>query len=76
MGWMEFIHNYKQKGQGHMVSIVFLVKVENITEIELDRQSNDIMFCRLPEDVPKHTVKAHAVLLNKYLKGGRLKNDK
>ena len=76
IGWMEFINNFKQKGQGHMVSIAFLVKVESIDKLELDRQSNDIMFCKLPKDIPKHTVKEHAVLLDKYLKGGGLKNDK
>ena len=68
IGWMEFVHNYKQKGQGHMVSIAFLVKAKDIFELELDRQSNDIVFCKLPENVPNHTVKAYAVLLKRYLR--------
>lgn len=68
IGEMEFIHNYKQKGQGHMVSIGFLVETKNIKDIKLDKQGSDFMFCKLPKDIPKHTVKAHAVLLKEYLK--------
>ena len=71
IGWMEFIHNYKQKGQRHMVSIAFLVKAKDLTKLELDRQGGDVMFCKLVEDVPKHIVKEHAVLLKRYLKESR-----
>ena len=68
IGEMEFIHNYKQKGQRHMVSIAFLVKTDNIEDIKLDKQGSDFMFCKSPEDIPKHTVKEHSVLLKSYLK--------
>lgn len=64
---MEFIHNYKQKGQRHMVSIAYLVKVKDIKNLKLDRQGSKAMFCKLPESVPKHTVKEHAILLKGYL---------
>lgn len=68
IGWMEFINDYKQKGQKHMVSIAFLVRLKNsIKNLKLDRQGSDVMFCKLPEDIPKHIVKEHATLLRRYL---------
>ena len=67
IGEMEFIHNYKQKGQRHMISIAFLVKAKNIKDIKLDRQGNGFILCKSLEDIPKHTVKEHCVLLKKYL---------
>lgn len=66
IGWMEFIHNYKQKGQKHMVSIAFLVKVKDINKLKLNRQGSEVMFCKLSKDIPKHTVKEHIVLLKGY----------
>ena len=69
VGEMQFIHNYKQKGQGHIVSIAFIVKAKDLNNIKLDRQGSDIIFCKFQSDIPKHTVKEHAVLLKKILKG-------
>lgn len=68
IGEMEFIHNYKQKGQAHMVSITWLVNVKDLSKLKLDRQGSDIMYCKHPKDIPTHTVKEHAVLLKRYLK--------
>lgn len=69
VGEMEFVRNYKQKGQKHIVSIAFLVKAKNLNDIKLDRQGSDIMFCKSQLDIPKRIVKEHAVLLKKILKG-------
>ncbi len=68
VGEMEFIHDYKKKGQGHMVSIAYIAKAKDIGNIKLDRQGSRYMFCRFKEDIPKHMVKEHACLLGKILK--------
>jgi len=68
VGEMEFLNNYKKKGNKHMVSIAYLVKAKDISSIKLDRQASSFMFCKYKSDIPKHTVKEHTVLLNKILK--------
>ena len=67
IGEMEFLHNYKKKGQQHSVSIAFLVKTKDIRNLKLNEQGNDVMFCKFKEDVPKYMVKEHSVLLTNFL---------
>ncbi len=68
VGEMEFIYDHKKKGQKHIISIAYLVKAKNVNSIKLDRQSGSFMFCKYKNDIPKHTVKEHNILLNKILK--------
>ncbi len=70
IGNMEFIQDYKQLGQKHMISIAFLVKAKNLKEIKLNYQGNEFMFCKSSKDIPKHMIKEHKILLKEFFKGG------
>lgn len=68
IGAMEFIHNYKQPGQRHMISIAFLVKAKKLKDLKLNYQGKEVMFCKSPKDIPKHIVKEHKILLKTILR--------
>ncbi len=68
VGELEFLDDYKKRGQKHIISIAYIASAKDISNIKLNEQGSKYMFCKLREDIPKHMVKEHVCLLKKILK--------